>query len=98
MSGLPRRYSDYPDAYAGWNAISSIGSIISLVAVFLFIYVVYEAFVAKVPAAANTWSSPEFFNIQTDVEAVSSLVWVFSSPAPLHTYEELPYLVHSPTA
>jgi len=98
LSGLPRRYSDYPDAYAGWNAISSVGSLISLVAVFVFLYIIYEAFVAKVPAASNPWAAPEYFNTQTDVDAVSSLEWVLSSPAPLHTYEELPYLVHSPRA
>ena len=38
MSGMPRRYADYPDAFAGWNFVSSIGSYISAVGVFIFLY------------------------------------------------------------
>jgi len=98
LAGLPRRYSDYADAYTGWNLVSSVGSIVSLVAVFVFLYVIYEALTAKVPAPANPWASPEYFNTLTDVEAVSSLEWIHNSPAPIHTYEELPYVVYSPKA
>lgn len=42
LSGIPLLYRDYPDAFVCWNLISSIGSIISLISVFLFIYLLYD--------------------------------------------------------
>merc|ERR1719481_758303 len=41
LAGMPRRYSDYPDCYAGWNFLARVGSIISIISVLLFI-VFYE--------------------------------------------------------
>lgn len=45
LAGMPRRIPDYPDAFYFWNFISSIGSTISIISVFIFFYVVYDAFV-----------------------------------------------------
>ena len=98
LAGMPRRYCDYPDGLAGWNQVSSYGSILSVVAVAVFLYAVYEALVAKVPAPANPWSTPEYFNTLTDTEIVYSLEWLCPSPAPFHTFEELPYVTYSPKA
>lgn len=44
LAGMPRRYIDYPDAYAGWNLVSSYGSYISAVGVLIFLFGVWEAF------------------------------------------------------
>ena len=49
LSGIPRRYSDYPDYYTGWNLVARIGSIISIVAVIFLIFSILEAFRSKRP-------------------------------------------------
>jgi len=45
LSGMPRRITDYPDYYQGWNEVASIGSLISLVASILFFYIIYDLLV-----------------------------------------------------
>ena len=50
LAGIPRRYSDYPDIFIGWNIIARMGSIISLVSVLMFIFILWEAFVRLRPA------------------------------------------------
>jgi len=40
LAGMPRRIPDYPDIYAGWNYVSSVGSLISVFGVFVFIFVI----------------------------------------------------------
>nr|AOY39462.1 cytochrome c oxidase subunit 1 [Cerophytidae sp. BMNH 900085] len=44
LAGMPRRYSDYPDAFLIWNKISSLGSMISLISIFFFIYILWNSF------------------------------------------------------
>ena len=46
LAGMPRRIPDYPDAYAGWNAVASFGSYISGIGLIFFFYVVYVSFVS----------------------------------------------------
>jgi cytochrome c oxidase subunit I len=79
LSGMPRRYVDYPDAFAGWNFVSSIGSYISGFGVLIFIYGVIDAFVRKEQAADNPWGA-----------GATTLEWTLSSPPPFHQFEVLP--------
>jgi cytochrome c oxidase subunit 1 len=79
LAGMPRRYVDYPDAFAGWNYISSVGSYISAAAVFVFLLTVALAFARKEKAGANPWGP-----------AATTLEWTLSSPPPFHSFEELP--------
>ena len=50
---MPRRYADYPDAFAGWNMVSSIGSYISFAGMLVFFFGIAYAFSRKVHAPAN---------------------------------------------
>jgi cytochrome c oxidase subunit 1 len=52
---MPRRVSDYPDAFADWNYISSIGSYISALGLIVFLVGIAYAFIRKDEAAANPW-------------------------------------------
>jgi len=79
LAGMPRRYVDYPDAFAGWNQVSSIGAVIAAVGSLWFFVVVIEAFVAKRKASANPWGGD-----------AGTLEWTLSSPPPFHTFNELP--------
>ena len=93
LAGFPRRYSDFPDAYAGWNYISSFGSIVSVVAVFTFLLVIYRTLTDGKAVNGNYWRSLELFEQTTDTPNIHSLEWTQTSPPALHTYNELPYLV-----
>lgn len=92
LAGMPRRYPDFPDALAGWNFVSSFGSILSLVAVFLFFFVLYRTLSDRIPVGNNYWVSPQLFDQALDSPHIDSLEWIQNSPPVLHTYNELPYL------
>jgi len=49
LAGMPRRISDYHEAFSGWNAIASLGSLVSVVATILFFYIAYDMFVNGKP-------------------------------------------------
>lgn len=46
LNGIPRRYSDYPDSISPYNVISTIGSRISMVAIFFFIFMSWDMFLS----------------------------------------------------
>ena len=94
LQGLPRRIPDYPDAFAGWNAISSFGSLISVIATVLFIYIIYDLFVNGKLVGKNPWTLPVFFTSTNTLETINqgseTLEWTVNSPIPFHAYEEVP--------
>lgn len=61
LQGMPRRISDYPDAFAGWNLISSFGSIISVVATWLFLNIVYMELIEGKSVSRYPWATPQFY-------------------------------------
>jgi cytochrome c oxidase subunit 1 len=79
LAGMPRRIADYPDAFAGWNFVSSIGSYISGFGVLVFLFGMVLAFVRKERAAANPWGP-----------GATTLEWTLPSPPPFHQFETLP--------
>ena len=93
LQGMPRRISDYPDAYAGWNIISSFGSIISVIATWLFLYIVYIQLVEGKIASRYPWLRPQFYSdtLQTLVNrSNNSLEWCLNSPPKPHAFISLP--------
>ncbi|MGE5513462.1 MAG: cytochrome c oxidase subunit I [Bacteroidota bacterium] len=82
LAGMPRRYADYPDAFAGWNLVSSIGAYITAVGTLIFFAgMIYAYFIARVRASANPWG-----------EGATTLEWTLPSPPPFHTFETLPHV------
>ena len=81
LAGMPRRYIDYPEVYAGWNQISSYGSYLSAVGVLIFLFGVFQAYARKVQAADNPWGA-----------GATTLEWTLSSPPPFHQFNTLPVI------
>nr|YP_008474889.1 cytochrome c oxidase subunit 1 [Diddensiella santjacobensis]AGS44124.1 cytochrome c oxidase subunit 1 [Diddensiella santjacobensis] len=93
LQAMPRRIPNYPDAFYGWNFVSSIGSIISLVSVILFFYIIYDQIVYGIPnkdtVGIATLYNPDYIfsnSIAIQQKRAHSLEWATSSPAALHTY------------
>ncbi|MEJ2377819.1 MAG: cytochrome c oxidase subunit I [Pseudolabrys sp.] len=79
LAGMPRRIVDYPDAFAGWNFISSIGSYVFAFGLLIFFANFVMAFRRKQPAGANPWGI-----------GATTLEWTLPSPPPFHQFETLP--------
>jgi len=79
LAGMPRRYADYPDAFAGWNMVSSIGSYIAFAGFLVFLFSIAQMFARKQRAPANPWGP-----------AATTLEWTLPSPPHFHSYETLP--------
>jgi cytochrome c oxidase subunit 1 len=79
LQGMPRRYVDYPEAFTYWNHVSSIGYVVTLVGVGVFLLMLIDAMVFRRKGEANPWG-----------EGATTLEWTLSSPPPFHQFNELP--------
>ncbi len=79
LAGMPRRIPDYPDAFAGWNMVSSIGSSISMFAALYFVYIIWYTLKYGENCPSNPWG-----------DGADTLEWTVSSPPPYHTFEKQP--------
>lgn len=81
LAGMPRRIPDYPDAFAGWNYISTVGSVISFAAALFFVFIVFYTLKFGKKCPPNQWG-----------EGADTLEWTVDSPAPHHTFEKQPVI------
>lgn len=82
LAGMPRRYSDYQDTFLFWNQVSSLGSMISIIGVIWFIFIIYEAYHSERISIGRDF----LLNGNNDF----TLEWLTESPSPFHTFDELP--------
>ena len=81
LQGMPRRYPDYPDAYALWNHVATVGYFIMAVSMLIFFGNILWALFAGRKAEGNPWG-----------EGATTLEWTLSSPPPFHQFETLPVI------
>jgi cytochrome c oxidase subunit 1 len=78
LQGMPRRYVDYPDAFAGWNLVSSYGSLITAIGTLMFVLIAIYTIGWGKKAPANPWG-----------KGADTLEWTVPSPPDFHTFEKL---------
>nr|YP_009459883.1 cytochrome c oxidase subunit I [Hydropsyche orris]AUT18148.1 cytochrome c oxidase subunit I [Hydropsyche orris] len=77
LAGMPRRYSDYPDAFFSWNVVSSLGSMISLISIMLLIFLIWESMINK-----------KYMIFASNM--IYSIEWIQKTPPLEHSFNELP--------
>ena len=83
LSGMLHFIPYYPDAYAGWNALSSFGPYVSVVGIRRFFVVV----TITLGGGNNKRCAPSPRAVEHNP---TTLEWMVQSPPALHTPEELP--------
>lgn len=77
LAGIPRRYSDYPDALAWGNLLSSFGSVIRIIGLSLFVIIILERLIKQ---RSLVFSS----------HRASSLEWRQRLPLDFHAFKASP--------
>ncbi|WP_218460404.1 cytochrome c oxidase subunit I [Rickettsia sp. TH2014] len=81
LAGMPRRIPDYPEAFAGWNMVSSIGAGVSMFAALYFVFIVFYTLKYGNNCPNNPWGI-----------GADTLEWTLTSPPPFHTFETPPHI------
>jgi cytochrome c oxidase subunit 1 len=79
LQGMPRRYPDYPDAYHGWNIVSSYGAYLSFASTIFFCFMAIYTITRGRKVEANYWG-----------DGATTLEWHVSSPPPFHQFDIQP--------
>ena len=79
--GMPRRYVDYPTAFAFWNRVSTDGYMITVAGIAVFVVMLAESAIRRRKAVANPWG-----------DGATTLEWTLSSPPPYHQFNDLPVI------
>lgn len=91
LAGMPRRYLDYPDAFLGWNVVSSYGSYLSRLSFQYFFYIAYLTLAYGPKRNANPFSDRKD-GVRSGIE------WVQPSPPAWHTFgDSLPVIRPTPS-
>nr|AFY16781.1 cytochrome c oxidase subunit I [Dalcantha dilatata] len=81
LGGMPRRYSDYPDCYMSWNTISSMGSMMSIIGIMMFLMIMWESLMSK-------------RMVMMSEHMTTSIEWMQKTPPMEHSYNELPMITN----
>ena len=81
LAGMPRRIADYPDAFAGWNFVASIGAYISYASTLFFVFIVFHTLFAG-QAGRRQLLGRGGDDARMEI----------ASPPPFHSYDELPVI------
>ena len=81
QDGMPRRIPDYPNAFFGYNHLSSIGYVLMAVGLLIFFVNVVWSLIAGRRVAGNYWG-----------EGATTLEWTLPSPPPFHQFTTLPQI------
>nr|YP_009019483.1 cytochrome c oxidase subunit I [Amphiascoides atopus]AHB52766.1 cytochrome c oxidase subunit I [Amphiascoides atopus] len=79
LAGMPRRYSDYPDSFMAWNIMASVGSMVTTMSVFYFVFIVWESLVSHRSPLSSKAST-------------SALEMTHSFPPLTHSYSSCPQI------
>lgn len=94
IAGMPRRIPDYPDAYQGWNKVASLGSMISMVSILIFLVGVYKTLTGPVSEErrVETRIIPYFIEEVNYgmVSGARTLEWAISTPPSYHHFDHVP--------